>query len=400
MFKGMDLGIEAVDHLKDSKLAANLLKEIKNIREKRPGKSGNLSDIMSHFTRGNIKVQMVKGHRASIRPEILIRNNPLWDYRNHLLPDHKLADIGKIIDIGVNLETSTFTGKPKDFPFIIKLGKEFTSSKSKFTPEETVAVLLHELGHAFSYVEYMGYTYVNNFLLDDFAERIVGTRDKDRRYAMIKDVADGTGRPALVDDAIREVKTVEQAQLIIVSGIAKETRVGQATNAYTWRNWEALADQFVTRHGYGRALATALNKNYQDASKAIAVLQTTIVNVIEISVTVLGILRILFVDVNDNDEYDSPKRRLEVIRNQQISRLREDWVTKEDRDQLLEDIDHMDELIGNAPPQFLSLLGFISEYIMPWKIHRRRDIETQKLLEDFASSDLNVAARRLEQLRG
>lgn len=403
---GIDLGLEAIDFVKDSKLGKELEKEIASLRENGSVNTRGLEKIIRKYTRGEIEVEVRHGYEMWIRTHHVPNNHSLINWREDW-PwrfKHEIKDVGKVYDIGVDLKRGVFTGKVNDFPFTIGVGKDWINKSSKFTVKETTAVILHEIGHAFSFIEHMKFAYVTNFILGEFAERIVDVHDKELRFNILKDTADALDRPKIVDEEIKNIKTKEEAILVLTNGIVRDRMYYTETSSYMWRNWEALADQHVARHGYALPLATALSK-FNKEFRPIGNLVVGVINVLTILYvpwTFLLFLSILPLHSgrDDDSQYDTPTRRLEVIRNQHIAMLNEKWLTSEDKKRIVAEVDKMDKLINEPNDPWVLFAEWVVLRMPITSSRKTRSTNTQKLLEDFAASKLTVAANRLETLKG
>ena len=101
---------------------------------------------------------------------------------NFLLRKDKRSIIGT-----VDRETSTVGKDFTDLVMCIQVTKGLFLTNagvgiSDFTPEEIAAIILHEVGHIFTYFEYMGEVVTTNYVLQHVSKSIMETRDIEQKY--------------------------------------------------------------------------------------------------------------------------------------------------------------------------------------------------------------------------
>ena len=108
------------------------------------------------------------------------------------------------------------------------------------------------------------------------------------------------------------------------------------------------------------------------------------------------ILLILMLTDQHQEMYDNPRKRFEVLRKDLIARLKgvSDPVAKK---RILDNLDEMQGVISLYGKEF-RLYAFLQGTFGPVGRGRYRHKTSQQLLEEFANSELNVAAARLETM--
>jgi len=143
------------------------------------------------------------------------------------------------------------------------------------TPEEMTAVYLHEIGHLFTYFESLNRTIVSNsMLLDSFIKNKHAVKDIKIKY---RDIYDNDAKEMLtlkgyslglikgfLVTGFRYITNFIQvvdpsfAGAILTSNITRDNRLGGIRSSMT--DSEVLADDFSTRMGMGRELASGLDR--------------------------------------------------------------------------------------------------------------------------------------------
>jgi hypothetical protein len=164
--------------------------------------------------------------------------------------------------------------------------------------------------------------------------------------------------------------------------------------------WEALADQYATRMGAGRDVATGLAKLYRggfnisfrslpmylamEAFKLIAIVNPVI------------FLALVLLD-SPSELYDTPGDRFKRIRNQVAENLREPDLSKDDIARLNEDLRVLDDMIKTVNDR-RQLINVIWDTVSPQSRKDRNQRLLQQNLEELAANDLFIAAVNLKQL--
>ena len=133
------------------------------------------------------------------------------------------------------------------------------ANENAYTIEEIVAVILHEIGHAFETIEYNNRAVVTNLALSAIVKNADNPNDKERT-----DVVKFISTEILGDP--KALKDLENETIGTASGVIFLTKFGKAvkssTNSafYDRTGSEASADAFVSRQGYGKHLVNSFRK--------------------------------------------------------------------------------------------------------------------------------------------
>jgi hypothetical protein len=419
--------LEAIDFQLDKKFGLELERELEYLNTQRMSKDAlrrsRIGKIIEDFTGmpttiiGHEEDELYMNYTDAVH-----KNHAFLTWQREWLENPQHAE--KIIKDGslpitVDLAKGRVLGIPKEWEHIIGIGAGLFKIKGMTIPM-IVAGILHEVGHWLAYYVWLSRTTSTNFLLTDFVSRILGTHDPIKKMEII----DEYRRAGVKNDVFAvavEAKRPEELQVVIISSEVKEARSALGIDIYDSRAWEQMADQYATRWGYGKEVVMLLETLYANygmngwkwpafsiladlaiiASFAMLAAGTVVLfaagNPLAIysgfgaAVLLMGV----FFGDHQTEVYDSIKVRYQAVRKQLIAKLKvidnKDLVRN-----TIEDIQAIDAVIDRVYDhvgifKFLhNRLGFING--------RRnfRHTTTQKLLEDFANSDLNILVAKLE----
>ena len=130
------------------------------------------------------------------------------------------------------------------------------------TPAEVSAVILHEVGHMFSYFALAAHTYSINLPMLGTLNRIANTPDTEKVEIILKEWNDSDSTLTKVD--VKELAGKDKQVIVtaLVSNQVKDTKTLMKQREYEEVNAEHLADKFAVRCGAGAEITTALNKMF------------------------------------------------------------------------------------------------------------------------------------------
>lgn len=312
-----------------------------------------------------------------------------------------------------------------------KLGGIFSEGKSilyinfwhlfsayKLNAGEVCAVILHELGHAFAACEYSDRFTRTNQVLANASREIFGNNSKKNLeyvYKELKKINNST--------TIEEVDAIVNGDRVIASvkwhKFLIDTVVSELSNdSYNDNSFEQLADNFASRHGYGKELITGLDKLHTvmgsiERSKTWCRISLVIEGIVMMllpfaivalvmATPVVGIIYGLFLmlcfyssgDGNRDNTYDDLKQRYVRIRNELIAFIKDENIPKKDLQDAIEQIKSIDNVINNTQ-DFVSISRSLSNIVFPSNRAARKSVEYQKQLEALVGNDLYLLAAKL-----
>lgn len=135
----------------------------------------------------------------------------------------------------------------------------FTDKRS--TVEECAATIIHELGHAYTFIQFIADTLiVNNVLQRSYQELIDGKPDKKIKIILTKAADDMCIKNRDWLEAVNDETDEAVAFRLLVTAVQIEERKMDNKRYFTINAAEELADIFAARHGAGRAIVSMRSK--------------------------------------------------------------------------------------------------------------------------------------------
>lgn len=312
----------------------------------------------------------------------------------------------------VNLANSTVGGLYSEIPLDICVFLGLFRNKS-FSDNEIASIILHELGHHFTYFQYINTVGFGGLITTIAAKEIVGASTKEERKDKILLAEKIMGLDKVVDIKDDTDLNVSGVQVVLFSNYLAKMYSATGTVQYDQRNCEQLADQFATKHGAGRDLVTAMDKMdrfYDHTSKrstfAFIAVETCkllmyILTLASITFIPIGLIALIIAQPSGYKDYDDPKARAVFIRRQLIASIKDVKATKgldqKILDGLIEDLEVVDGVIENMNDYRTLVQLFWSSVPGPGKSLRQQE-EAAKQLESLLYNDLEYQATRFQLL--
>lgn len=279
----------------------------------------------------------------------------------------------------------------------------------RMTAPEISAILLHELGHLFTFFELLATTMMTNYAMETVLHAMTKVDDRLIRIKLVTTAseiieANGTNVEKLVDE-----KNPQIVQAVLMKNAVDYSRSANGSRVYDFRGFEFLADQFASLHGAGRALASALDKlvawssvvprlqsNWSFFHNAVLVMRTMLQVTIHVTALPFLILALAFPGM-DEESYDPPRERLMRIRRNLIQALKDPRLSDQQRADLVADTDELDRLIERQPSG--SAFMYLYRYLTGGRRQALKQEKFQQDLEALAANDLFLAAHRLSTLK-
>ena len=273
----------------------------------------------------------------------------------------KFTGQGKVYTGEVDIASATLAMNNIDIPIKITISKALIGFKEYeeideyfFDDVEIAAIIMHEVGHHYVMLEYLGLAFGMNHILDQMDKELKSVKSKKMEYKIIKMVKDSLSIPDLDEDSIVDVKDSKIRRSLIISETAKSFNSTTNSAMYDSVTYEAMADQFASRLGLGAALSTGLIKLHK-AGGAPEV-QHIAVYVILRSFMLLGEIYLgaifapviaiaLLFGAKPGPIYDELKDRLERIRREEITKLDKLNLSKDEVKLIIGTIDRLHDEI-------------------------------------------------------
>lgn len=307
----------------------------------------------------------------------------------------------------VNLKTGKVGGYFTQVRCSIHVGLVMLST-TKFSVAEVAAVILHELGHAFTYFEYFGNIVRKSWLVDQASQSAVGIEPPEQKVKVIEEVErqlgiDSVDRTALINTPKQSRNQAVEA--VLIAEDLMNTRTESSTPYYDVRCVEQLADQFVAIHGGSVAQASALSKLFKEKGhietlSAPEYMAIELLKMVMFSITacLFPVLTILYVfSILPNPKlYDDPKQRIIYLKRHCINALkncRSDVMKKS----LIEDIAAI-EALENQLTERNTVFDMLANNltVVGRKLYKQESF--QKKVEEALHNDLYTRAAQFEGL--
>lgn len=378
--------------------------EVKNLKETDVGDSEpiyRISKIIKNHTNLNITIDAENDYPPCIDIPNIDRNNPLINAAQRAIVNSTdgltmIESSNEVLHGTVNIKTAKVSGVFSDIKAKMYLGKAFIQG-NKYSSQELAAITLHEVGHLFTYFEFITRTVRTNQVLAGLSKILDGSENQEKREVALLSAKKALKLDKLDLSQLKDVNT-KTTQVVLIDALVKETRTELGYNLFAESSWEYLCDQFSARHGAGVHLATALSKIYKSqyniSYRSLAVyLAVEMIKVILIAnLAFLGILfLVVMFDSQDGGGYDLPSARLKRIRDQATQYLKNKQISDVERRRILDEIESIDKLLAemtNRKQLFTYIHEFFSKRTRDERAYRKLQYE----LEDIAMNDLYVKA--------
>lgn len=282
-----------------------------------------------------------------------------------------------------------------------------------YTSPELAAIVLHEVGHLWSFFEMMVRFRTTNQVMSSMFRELEGTEDHGKREIIIKEATDMLQLDN-VDAMSLSTKNNTTIYTVVISSIARTNTSQSGAMGYDINSFEALSDQFAARHGAGRALVTGLDKVYKGSIYRRGWVSYFFFEYVKVSLIAVGLFEIgtgsilggystlvvalsLIMADSHHEWYDKPGARFKRIRNQLVEELKNQNLPKDDSIRIRSDIEAIDE-INDKYKDHTQFIGLFYDYLTVSGANKRKQIEFQQSLEELASNKLFYFANQLKHI--
>lgn len=280
----------------------------------------------------------------------------------------------------------------------IFFGERLVNDK-RYTDSELAAIFLHEVGHLFTYFEYLGSVVVTSHMMSYASKLVYEIEDYDTRVKVMKEAERTLGIEINDKEKIAAMPKRARgvaAETIMINANAEKTRSETGLSVYELRSAEQLADQFAAYHGAGRDLVTALDKLFKQYMMS-STLNTTEHTMLEIVKLMLFITSLVVIPVptivwllfyNPTKKiYDDLEARVRLVRQMINNQLKDKDLSKDIRKGLLEDLEAI-QVVEAGLDDKRTLLELLWTTIIPSGRAALSQQETMKHLEALMNNDL------------
>lgn len=298
----------------------------------------------------------------------------------------------------IDLTTGMVSGDFSKIPIHIALGYGMLDPRFNFTAAEIAAIILHELGHTFTYLYTIHYTCTTNMVLALAAKAIVAAPDTNTKYAIMTDVANSLSIKIDNQAELTNYDKYENYFITMLGAYRNKVYDALGAEAYNTNMSEQLADMFAARHGAGAAMVTGLNKMIKMFDPTREEKKAARRSAVFAFVTLFPIaIPIFLVAVYCNDfvsgAYDLDKDRFIRIRNEAIASLKDPALTSDEKKTILTEIDTINAVIKETDNAWT----FAEKAAYLLRASQRKPMRQKRLLQDLealTNNPLYVAAAK------
>jgi len=333
-------------------------------------------------------------------------------------------------NITVDLEKARVYGFPDNATCMVMINPIDMVHKYNLTVDEMTAMYLHEVGHIFTHLEYSHRTIRQT---SEFLDSIA--KDLDKNISPIKAVK-LSYKKVFDDDKLDDADGVVSLAVGVVSRYLDNANYGG--NTYNNKDSERLADQFSARFGMGGFISSGLDKVFSKDGDSGTSLTGSFATA-AVTVVVIGAILFVFAQlialfftflvgavalfamyiaitgflayglfnmvsgvadrgIDASYPYDSPKRRIQRLRTEIVRQLRQERVSKDERDGMVSALDTMSEAMtrhdANDENAIYRAVGVFFSYRDEQL--SMRDIDNR--VSDLLNNEVHVTAEKIKSL--
>lgn len=403
-------GLEAID-FQSGAFFTDLTVAVEKLRTSRKYSSedileSGLSSIIKKWTGMTVDVYVKEG----VGGFCLVL--PVLDYNNPLFPEpvktFRQNDALKAIEVlgrdlkgTVDRKRSKISGDFEKFNMSLAMDLHLINY-NKFSNEEIAAIMLHEIGHGFTFFEFLGYHYKTNMVLSAVTKAFNDTDNMKERKLILKAAEKSLGIDYDDMDRIASSRDVGVVQTITLTESVRKMRSEVGENLYNITMAEQLADEFAARHGAAAALGTATQKYSRLAGDLAARGTMTYLTLEVLKVGAMALLAaglpglatyIAIVRWPGQGAHEDPKTRVSKLKNQLLTQLKDKNIPDEKRSQILGDIEVLKDVEGELARR-RTFYQFLADTVVPSRRKMRAQSEIHAELEQLASNELFSAAAK------
>lgn len=315
----------------------------------------------------------------------------------------------KIVKGTVDLKKAKVTGVFEQMQFKLFLPRTNLMKKKVFTAQEVAAVILHEVGHMFTYMEFLTRTVSANQVLAGIVRATDKSVAADKREIVFIKGAEMLDMTKSQREALFNAKSQKEICCVVLDSAIQKSVSELGTSAYDVNSCEYLADQFATRMGAGRYLVSYLDSLYRDfgitptgpESMFVSVVKTVLVVAAHLFFTLmlagiptLFMVLMIYSEDKQYNIYDNDKARFTRIKHQNIERLKDASLSKEQKLDLIQSNDAIDK-IAKCYVDELQFIQKAAYFLRPSYRNAHKFELLQKELESFANNDLFQMSAKL-----
>ncbi len=281
---------------------------------------------------------------------------------------------------------------------------------SRWTARQLAAVILHETGHAFTFMEMLVRTVTSNYVLAWLSTVRSESKPDEYKLAVEKFGKKEAWTPEQIE-AFQNAEKQEDLAVLTIAETHRKARAELGINYYDSTSCEQMADQFAARFGAGRDLITALDAygSYRPRGKNTYIVEAMLracgyafgLFAMPLFFVVLALLDGLEIAATINlpsaGTYDDDSTRTARVKHDMIYRLKQTQLSASEKKTLIEDIEFLDQMERKAV-SYPGLHQRIALLISSSYTKKYNFTQLQKNLEALAASNIHVKAEKISSL--
>lgn len=358
-------------------------------------------------------------HRTGVNSGVYTDNN--YNY------DRVKKEINRVMkdSVGyIDLKKAKLGGRFSQTVHVMGIGADWLFGSSE-SPETIAGVFLHEIGHLFSYYEYLYKTVYSNAVLDSVIEDLTSPNIADDKKIGILVNLETSSAIGKITDKNKLIKLEKDNIVKVISSELLNNIRSETDDTNVSNTSEYTADQFAVRMGADAAMmadflySPSFAKWMDDANArfktslgivAVGVASAILGVAIAPVVALMGLLFVrvgihigstaqsdLSYTINNENLYGTDLERFKRLRNDLVGRLKA-YPKSKSIMITIKQIDELNKLMSQIKPPknvWRSVVTFFSSYQR--NINNQR--EKEKILEDLASNDLFVYGYKFANLK-
>lgn len=330
----------------------------------------------------------------------------------------------KIIDATIDLKNARVTGAFALLQAVLFIPEAFLRHDGPLSPEETTAMILHEVGHQFFNLATIGEYAWLNYYLTEGVEVLLGKAPNTYRVTLLdREALTNEQSDRELRDKLTNNPTQANLRQAVLTAYRHNRRHQLGSIRGTLAREEQLADMFAARLGFSRPLATAIYKlSHSRETKrfygnmdqrrrtmtfralSVVIAQTAVVptalflsaGVVVPVLIAAGIALSDRLESRPDPAYDNPTERITKLRRELIAQLRSTETSQVIRDRLDDDIRAIEALLTNMN-QVSTLTEAVTTLTNPTYRRQRHRQQHEELLETLLNNDLFAVANRFRR---
>jgi hypothetical protein len=307
----------------------------------------------------------------------------------------------------IDLKNARVGGYLSELKHFIIIDFFFLKNNFDISPRELTAIILHELGHAFTGLEYHHKLETTNSTIADILDNLNNNKPDKAMYIFKKNFT----KKEFQDIAVNTKEEIHDFYGKLALAYLEELKTQMINSKYDETNFENLADSFASRFNLYKDLVSGLNKlnskagvTMENTVTSYAILyfiQILMFGLMLVFITPIGaiIFALLFITMYKSNAsilvYDKPVDRYNRIKNSLINNLKNINMSEDLIKDLLDQYIFIDEIIQKTG-YFEGVYKHIADLVFTSNRNSNYYIKLQQQIENGLNNMLFVSAAKVK----